>query len=103
MPVVMGCVVLLGLLAMCFMAVWVADDVWNAVSRVIWLVLTAIGLILLATMSRLPQMLTLRRSLLLITVVTVQLLMMVGVNALKGVIPGFLMMSTGYLLLPIHL
>ena len=66
MPMVIGGVALLGLVAMCFMAVWVADDVWNAVSRVIWLVLTAIGLILLATMSRLPQMLTLRRSLLLL-------------------------------------
>ena len=100
MPMVMGGVALLGLLAMCFMAVWVADDVWNAVSRVIWLVLTAIGLILLATMSRLPQMLTLRRSLLLITVVTVQLLMMVGVNALKGVIPGFTLQGQVLLWLP---
>ena len=99
-PYVKAGVALLGLVAMCFLACWVANDVWNAVSRVIWLVLTSLGLFLLANMSRLPQMLTLRRTLLLITTVTVQLLIMVGVNALLGVIPGFTLEGQVLLWLP---
>lgn len=93
-------VALLGIVATCFMACWVADTAWNAAFRVIWMVLTAIGLVLLATLSRLPQMLTLRRTLLLVSMVVVQLLMMTGVNALKGVIPGFTLQGQVLLWLP---
>ncbi len=93
-------VALLGLVAMCFMACWVADNAWNAAFRIIWLVLTAMGLLLLAYMSRLPQMLTFRRILLLTVMVAAQLLIMIGVNALKGVIPGFTLQGQVLLWLP---
>ena len=51
-------VFLLGLVALCFIACSVSGDVWNAAFRVMWLVLTAMGLLLLAGLSRLPQQLT---------------------------------------------
>ena len=41
-------VALLGLVALCFIAASSAAHVWNAAFRVIWLVLTSLGLLLLA-------------------------------------------------------
>lgn len=80
---------LLGIAAVCFIACSAAADVWNAAFRVIWIVLTSLGLLLLAGLSRLPQQLTVRRTFLLVSMVVAQLLIMTGVCALKGVIPGF--------------
>lgn len=91
---------LLGLVAMCFMACSVAGDVWNAAFRVIWLVLTSLGLFLLAYLSRLPLQLTVRRSFLLVSMIVAQLLIMTGICSLKGIIPGFNMQGQLLLWLP---
>lgn len=79
----------IGLLAMCFIACSVAGSMWNAAFRVIWLILTSLGLLQLAYLSRLPLQLTVRRMLLLGSVIVIQLLIMTGVCALKGTLPGF--------------
>lgn len=91
---------LIGVVVLCFIACSVAADVWNAIFRVVWLVLTSMGLLLLAYLSRLPQQLTVRRVLLLVFMITVQLLITTGVCALKGTIPGFNMQGQVLLWLP---
>lgn len=91
---------LIGLVALCFIACSVANGAWNAVFRVIWLVLTSLGLLLLANLSRLPQQLSVRRVLLLVCMIAGQLLIMSGVCALKGSIPGFNMQGQVLLWLP---
>lgn len=91
---------LAGLVALCFLASSAASDAWDAAFRITWLVLTAIGLFLLAIMSRLPLQLTVRRTLLLVTMIAAQLLIMTGVCALKGLIPGFYLQGQVLLWLP---
>ena len=93
-------IALIGLLALCFVASSSAADVWNAAFRITWLVLTALGLILLAVLSRLPLQLTVRRTLLLVSMIVTQLLLMTGICALKGMIPGFNMQGQVLLWLP---
>ena len=93
-------VFLLGLVALCFIACSVSGDVWNAAFRVMWLVLTAMGLLLLAGLSRLPQQLTVRRTFLLVTMIVTQMLIMSGVCTLKGMIPGFNLQGQVLLWLP---
>lgn len=93
-------VALLGLLALCFIAASSAAHVWNAAFRVIWLVLTSMGLLLLAYLSRLQLQLTVRRTFLLVSMIVTQLLIMTGVCALKTVIPGFNMQGQVLLWLP---
>ena len=97
---VMTGISLLGIIALCFIACSVSGDVWNAAFRVIWLVLTAMGLLLLASLSRLPQQLTVRRTFLLVVMIVAQLLIMTGVCALKGIIPGFNLQGQVLLWLP---
>ena len=89
-----------GVAALCFMGSSVADGMWNAAFRVTWLVLTALGLFLLAFLSRLPSQLTIRRTLLLVSMIVAQMLIMTGVCAVKGVIPGFNMQGQVLLWLP---
>ena len=89
-----------GVIAMCFIACANADHVWNAVFRVVWLLLTSVGLILLAYLSRLPLQLTVRRMFLLVSMILVQLLIMNGVCTLRGMIPGFYMQGQVLLWLP---
>ena len=91
---------LAGLVALCFIACSAASDVWNAAFRIIWLVLTSLGLFLLAYLSRLPLQLTVRRTLLLVVMIVAQLLIMTGVCALKGLIPGFYQQGQVLLWLP---
>lgn len=86
---VMAGIALIGLVVLCFIASSVAENVWNAAFRVIWLVLTSLGLLLLACMSRLPLQLTVRRMLLLVSMIVAQLLIMIAVCALNGMLPGF--------------
>lgn len=86
---IMSGVSLLGIAAVCFIACSAAADVWNAAFRIIWIILTSLGLLLLAGLSRMPQQLTVRRTFLLVSMVVAQLLIMTGVCALYGVIPGF--------------
>lgn len=93
-------IALLGLVALCFIAASSAAHVWNASFRVIWLVLTSLGLLLLAYLSRLPQQLTVRRTFLLVGMIVTQLFIMTGVCALKGAIPGFYMQGQVLLWLP---
>ena len=91
---------LLGVIALCFIACSMADNVWNAAFRVIWLLLTSVGLILLAYLSRLPVQLTVRRMLLLASIIVAQLIIMNGVCSLKGMIPGYYMEGQLLLWLP---
>lgn len=97
---VMLAIAIIGLFAMSFIACSVANGVLSAMYRVIWLVLTFLGLLLLACLSRLPLQLTVRRMLLIVTTVVAQLLIMTGVCSLKGVIPGFNMQGQVLLWLP---
>ena len=89
-----------GVVALCFIACSAAADAWDATFRVIWLVLTSLGLFLLANLSRLPMQLTVRRTMLLVSMIVAQLLIMTGVCALKGVIPGFYQQGQVLLWLP---
>ena len=91
---------LLGVVALCFIACSMAVNVWNAVFRVVWLLLTSLGLILLAYLSRLPVQLTVRRMFLLVSMIVAQLLIMNGVCTLRGMIPGFNMQGQVLLWLP---
>ena len=91
---------LLGVVALCFIACSMAVNVWNAVFRVVWLLLTSLGLILLAYLSRLPLQLTVRRMFLLVSMIVAQLLIMNGVCTLRGMIPGFNMQGQVLLWLP---
>lgn len=93
-------IALLGLVGMCFIACSVADSVSNAAFRVIWLVLTSLGLLLLACMSRLPLQLTVRRMLLLVSMIVAQLLVTTGMCSLCGVVPGFNLQGQVLLWLP---
>lgn len=97
---VMFGIAVIGLVALCFIACSVADSAWNAAFRVIWLVLTSLGLLLLACMSRLPLQLTVRRMLLLVSMIVAQLLIMIAVCSLRGMIPGFNLQGQVLLWLP---
>ena len=97
---IMLVIALAGLIALCFIASSAATDVWNAAFRITWIILTALGLLLLAVMSRLQLQLTVRRMLLLVSMIVTQLLLMTGVCALKGMIPGFHMQGQILLWLP---
>ena len=90
----------LGVIALCFIACSTAASAWSAVFRVVWLVLTSVGLILLAYLSRLQQQLTVRRMLLLSSMIVAQLLIMNGVCSLKGLVPGFYLEGQLLLWLP---
>lgn len=89
-----------GVAALCFIGCSVADGAWNAAFRVTWLVLTAMGLFLLAFLSRLPLQLTIRRTLLLVSMIAAQLLIMTGICSAKGMIPGFNLQGQVLLWLP---
>ena len=91
---------ILGVIALCFIACSTAASAWSAVFRVVWLVLTSVGLILLAYLSRLQQQLTVRRMLLLSSMIVAQLLIMNGVCSLKGLVPGFYLEGQLLLWLP---
>ena len=91
---------LVGLLGLCFIAGSVASDVSNASFRICWIVLTFLGLLLLAYMSRLTLQLTVRRSLLLVCMIVAQMLIMTGVCSLKGMVPGYSMQGQMLLWLP---
>ncbi len=99
-PKVMLGIGVLGVIALCFIACSMADTLWNAVFRVVWLLLTSVGLILLAYLSRLQVQLTVRRTLLLVVMIVAQLLIMNGVCTLRGMIPGFYMQGQVLLWLP---
>lgn len=89
-----------GVAALCFIACSSAVSVWNAAFRITWLVLTSLGLFLLSKLSRLPLQLTVRRSFLLVSMIVTQMLIMTGVCALNGVIPGFRLQGQILLWLP---
>ena len=95
----LGCA-LICLVVLCFIACSVANNVWDAAFRITWLVLTSLGLLLLAALSRLEQQLTLRRILLLLSMIVAQMLIMTGVCSIRGMIPGFSMQGQVLLWLP---
>ncbi len=93
-------VALLGLIGLCFIACSVASDAWNAAFRVCWLLLTSVGILLLAYLSRLSVQLTVRRTMLLVCMIVSQLLIMTGVCSIKGMVPGYSLQGQMLLWLP---
>ena len=82
-------VVLLGLIIIGVMAFWMSADVMDGLYRLVRLFIAAGAVMLLGYAFRIPAQLNLRRTLLLIVVVVLQLLLTIAVNSIRGSVPGY--------------
>lgn len=82
-------VVIAGLIIIGVMAFWMSADTVDGLYRTVRLLIAAGAVILLGYAFRLPVQMNVRRTLLLVAVVVVQLLFTIAVNSLCGKIPGY--------------
>lgn len=81
--------VLAGLVVIGMMACWMSADTMDVLYRVVRLLIAAGAVLLLGYAFRLPVQMNVRRTLLLMVVIVLQLLLTIAVNALCGKIPGY--------------
>lgn len=82
-------IALLGVVGLCLLAYWVSTDVLDAVYRSVRLLLVSLAVLLLGYVFRLHQLFNIRRVLLLVSCVWVQLLLMMAINSLCDSVPGY--------------
>lgn len=81
--------VILGLVLVGVLAFWMAADAVDGLYRIVRLLIASVAVVMLGYAFRLPAQMNLRRTLLLMVAVVVQLLFTIAVNSLCGDIPGY--------------
>ncbi len=82
-------VVVAGLISIGVLAFWMSADTMDGLYRMVRLLMAAGAVVLLGYAFRLPLQMNLRRTLLLMVVIVLQLLLTIAVNSLCGDIPGY--------------